>query len=415
MSTQRARTASGGRFNTRLFLVYGGLAEVATRLASPQVVMPWIYTLIGGPLFLFGLLVPSVRLGSIASQLAVLPILEAAQVHKWMTVTASLVMAVLLAAVCVAVLELPTAIATVLFFFCTFCFGGCNGIIQLTSQDVMAKAVAHGRIAGLVALQASLGGALALVMSAGLILVIHPPVSGDRHLLLIVIAAAIWIFAAVAFSLIREPASDVVPRQSLWRQVREGARLYTSVRWFRRYMAARMLFLSVGLATPFYSIHAASIYHGAAHSLTLFVFAVGLANMLSGLVWRRLLSHDPRLVLAGLGVVAAAAGCLAISAGGQPRQDIPFLYAIVLFLLALSEQGLTQASKTYVALIASSRERPLYLAVNSVLLGVLAVGVSGVLGVIAHMTHIVWALYILVGVTLCASVNAVFMVPAPRP
>jgi hypothetical protein len=119
-------------------------------------------------------------------------------------------------------------------------------------------------------------------------------------------------------------------------------------------------------------------------------------------------------VLAAVGAVAAAAGCLALAQGREPSADIPVVYAIVLFLLALSEQGLTQASKTYVALIAADHERPLYLAMNNVLLGMLAVGVSGALGVVAHMTHIVWALCILIVITACASVNAVFMVPAPR-
>ncbi|MBL8659785.1 MAG: hypothetical protein JNM75_08525 [Rhodospirillales bacterium] len=414
MTIKRLRGDPGDGGNEWLFLSYGALAEVATRLASPQVVMPWIYTLIGGPLFLFGLLVPSVRLGAIASQLAALPILEAAKFRKWITVAASLIMAALLALVCVAVLELPTALATAFFFICTLCFGACNGTIQLTSQDAMARTVPLRRIAGLVALQSSLGGAMTLALSASLILINRNPGSPNRHLTLIAVAAAVWLVAALCFSLIKEPAGDVAAKQSLWQQACEGVRLYARVPWFRRYIAVRMLFLSVGLATPFYSIHAATLYQGAAHSLTIFVIAVGLANMLSGLVWRRMLSRDSRYVLVLVGFVAATAGLIAISEGRAARADIPYVYAVVLFLLAISEQGLTQASKTYVALIASNRERPLFLAVNNVLLSTLAVPVSSVLGVVAHMTHIIWALCILVVVTLCASINAFFMVPPPQ-
>jgi len=415
MPAEPNRQEQGDGANVRLFVVYGSLAEVASRLASPQVVMPWIYTLIGGPLFLFGLLVPSVRLGNIAAQLAALPILEATQVRKWITVAASLTMAALLALVCVAVLELPTALATAFFFLCTLCFGGCNGVIQLTSQDVMAKTVPLGRIATLVSVQSSLGGALTLALTASLMLIDHDPQSAHRHLLLIVVAAGVWIAAALTFSFVKEQPDKVVTKPSLWQQARRGMKLVRRVRWFRRYIIARMLFLSVGLATPFYSIHAATLYQGAAHSLTIFVIAVGVANMLSGLVWRRVLDRDPRYVLVLVSAVAAAAGALAISEGKVPRTNIPYLYAVVLFLLALSEQGLTQSSKTYVALIAPSRERPMYLAVNNILLSTLAVGVSGILGAVAHMTHIVWALCILVAVTLIAGVNALFMEPAPRP
>ena len=414
MSATAKSPDPGTTKNAALFIVYGGLTDLASRLASPQVVLPWIYTLIGGPLFLFGFLIPSVRSGSIASQLAAVPILEAMSVRKWMTVFASAAIAGLLALIALAVLELPVLVATAIFFFCTLGFGACNGIVQLTSQDVMAKTVRHDRIGNLVAIQSSLGGALTLVLVVGLIVVNPQPTSEKRHLIMVAAAAIVWLLAASVIALVKEKPQRYRKKTSLWSELRAGLKLYAGNTWFRRYTAVRVIFLSVGLAMPFYSIHAATLYKGADHSLTIFVIAVGVANMVSGLLWRRLLNRDPREVLVFVGVLAATAGGVALSHDLLPSWPIPLTYALVLALLALSVQGLTQASKTYVALMASSRERPLFLAANNTLIGVLAIGFSGILGVVAHMTHITWALVVLIVLTLGASFSALFMVPPPK-
>ena len=400
--------------NRRVFLTYGGLTELASRLGSPQVVLPWIYDLIGGPLYLFGLLTPSVRLGSMVSQMASVPILRSRSIHKWLTAGASVAISGLLGLLCFAVLELSTTAAIVVFFLCTLGFGLCNGVVQLTSQNVMAKSVSHGSIGRLIALQASIGGALTLIVTA-VYTVLHPDqMSEQRHLLIIAAAGLFWTLAAVAITLVREPPQSVQSKRSLWSEVREGTKLYRTVTWFRRYTVTRLLFLSVGLATPFYSIHAASIYESATLSVSSFVFATGAANMVSGLVWGRLLGRDPRIVLVLVAVLAAAAGGLALTREDADDPRFPLVYAVVLAIVALAEQGLTQASKTYVATMAPNDERPLYLAANNMFLGMVAIGVSGVLGVVAHMSHIVWALCIIIALTLCAGASALFLVPYGR-
>jgi MFS family permease len=396
--------------NEALFIAFGALVDLASRLASPQVVLPWIYSLIGGPLYLFGFLIPSVRVGSIASQLAAVAILEAMSVRKWLTAISSAALTGLLLLITFAVLELPVAAATALFFFCTLGFGACNGIVQLTAQDVMAKTVRHDRIGSLIATQSSLGGALTLLLVVILILVNPQPNSEKRHLIMVGAAALVWLLAALAVSLVEEPPKRYNKVTSLWHKLRQGLRLYKHNTWFRRYTIVRVLYLSVGLATPFYSIHAATLYKGASHSLTVFVLSVGVANMCSGLLWRPFLRKDPRLVLVATGTLAAAAGGLALCEGFFPRWPVPIVYAIVLALLALSVEGLTQSSKTYVALMAPGRERPLFLAANNTILGALAVGLSGALGAVAHMTHIFWALVALIVLALCASITALSLV-----
>jgi len=405
---------AGERRNEGLFIVFGGLADLAARLASPQVVLPWIYSLIGGPLYLFGFLIPSVRLGSIASQLGAVAILEAMSVRKWMTALASAAVASLSLLLVFAVLELPVAAATAIFFFCTLGFGACSGVVQLTSQDVMAKTVRHTRLGELIAIQSSLGGALTLALVIALILVNPQPNSEKRHLLMIALSALVWFFAAVAISLVAEQPKNYRKVTTFWSKIKEGAKLYQHHLWFRRYTAVRLLYLSVGLAMPFYSIHAATLYKSAGQSLSISVISVAADNMCSGLIWRRFLRQDPRQVLILLGLLAALAGGLALCESYFPRWPVPVVYAVVLALLALALEGLTQASKTYVAIMAPGQERPLFLAANNTVLGLLAIVFSGALGAVAHMTHILWALVTLIVLALCASIGALYLVPPPQ-
>jgi MFS family permease len=87
------------------------------------------------------------------------------------------------------------------------------------------------------------------------------------------------------------------------------------------------------------------------------------------------------------------------------------MYVVVFSLLTLASQGLTQASRTYLALMTPEDERPLYLAINNALLGVLAVFVSGLIGVVAHSTHIYGALCLLIAMAVFASYSARSLAP----
>ncbi len=396
------------------FLINGGLTTLARRFASPQVVLPWVYTSIGGPLLLIGFLIPSVRMGSTFAQMGIVPMLRAISIRKWLNVAACLAMAALLALISYAVFGLSKDAATVIFFISTIGLGACNGIVELTSQEVMAKTIAPRHIARLVARQTSIGGFVTLALALGIYLWDPYPDSRGSHLVLIGMAALIWVTAAFSFAAIGEKPSPIQRKQSVWSEVRKGAELYKRDRWFRRYTATRVLFLSVGLAMPFYSIHAASFHQVSAHNLSIFVISTGLANLVSGLVWARLLSGSPAIVLVLAGLLAAAAGGVALAHEVLPRMQPPLLYAVVLALVELAVQGILLSSKTYVALIAPAKNRPLYLAFNNMLLGFLAIGVSGVLGFVAHMTHIAWALGALMVLALIASTSALFLVPPPQ-
>jgi len=399
---------SGNELN---FLVTGGLTTLANRLASPQIVLPWVYNIIGGPLFLVGFIVPFVRLGGLFAQLTLVPTLLARQTRKWAYFVASMIVGIVLLVMCVAALELKVFAAATIFFAGTLMLGGCNGIILLTSQEVMAKSVLRNRIGLLLAKQASIGGVLTLLVVVTMMYVYPDDGTKAQHLVLIVIAALVTLLAGAVFVMLHEPVSVVQKRRSAWKETLHGWKLYRATPWFRQFFRTRALFLSVGLAMPFYSIHAATEYESGSKSLSLFVLATGVTTIFSGVVWSKLLSKSPGRVLIWSGYLAAAAGFVAMIRAVFPQLSLPLMYVVVFSLLTLAVQGLAQSSKTYLALMTPEDERPLYLAINNALLGVVAVVVSGLIGLVAHSVHIYAALGLLIVMALVASYSARSLVP----
>ena len=191
MTTPEKKSTSADLANRNLFMIAGGLTGMASRLASPEVVMPWIYSLIGGPLYLVGLLIPSLRTGMVMSQVAVVPVLRKTKLKKWTVVYSCMTLAALLILLCIATIKLSTTVATIIFFACLLAAGACIGTLQLASQDLMAKTIQHQKIGPLVAAQASIGGGLTLVIAS--FLLISNPVSDTeiRHIAIIIIAAVV--------------------------------------------------------------------------------------------------------------------------------------------------------------------------------------------------------------------------------
>jgi MFS family permease len=172
-----------------------------------------------------------------------------------------------------------------------------------------------------------------------------------------------------------------------------------------------MLFLSVGLATPFYSIHVAVTYQSDVQNLSIFVVASAVTTMFSGAIWSKLLTRDPRRVLALAGWLAAAAGAVAVIEAVFVSLTMQVMYVGVFSLIQLAVQGMSQSCNAYLTLKAPEQYRPRMLAINNALLGGMAVFVSIFVGVIAHTAHIYVAFGALIGLAIWASIRATKLEP----
>ena len=83
--------------NFVLNVLNGSATKLAQQLASPGLVLPWLFSAIGAPTALAGLLVPVKEAGSLLPQLAVAASIRAYQKRKWFWVGAGSIQALLLA------------------------------------------------------------------------------------------------------------------------------------------------------------------------------------------------------------------------------------------------------------------------------------------------------------------------------
>jgi hypothetical protein len=406
MATPIKKPTSQDSANSKFFLIAGGLTGMASRLASPEVVMPWIYSLIGGPLYLVGFLIPSLRIGTAISQAAIVPTLRKIKLKKWIVVYSCITLASMLTILCIATIKLSASAATIIFFACLLVTGACIGSVQLASQDLMAKTIPHQKIGPLVASQASIGGALTLAITSILLFSNNASDTDIRHIAIVIIAAVVWLMAGLSYTLIKEiPALDEKSR-SAWNEIKLGIELCRNTSWFLKFFRTSALFLSVGLAMPFYAIHAASKHIEAPQNISLFVIATGLAAMASTPVWGKMLAKSPGQVFLVSGILAAIAGLIAMIEELLPSLPLAVVYAFVFFFLELAVQGMFQASKTYLATKSSAEELPIFIGANNTLLGIFGLVFSGFLGVLAHSSDILYVLIALVALSLVAACSA---------
>lgn len=80
---------------------------------------------------------------------------------------------------------------------------------------------------------------------------------------------------------------------------------------FRRFIVARVLFLSVETVTPFFAVHAATYHAATAPSLSMFVIAFSLGMIGGGLAWPPVSKRSIQLVSCLSSLVAGLAAALA--------------------------------------------------------------------------------------------------------
>lgn len=184
-------------------------------------------------------------------------------------------------------------------------------------------------------------------------------------------------------------------------------------RWAQQFIVARVLFLSVELALPFYAIQTAVHHKGVGASLTLLLVATSAGMIFAGLLWSWIQVSSRTVMVTGT-VLAAAGGLLAAAIERFPQLQHLALHGIVLFLVAVGAVSIVSARSLYLISMAPSTERPYFIAVASVSTVTVAIFAAFVLGLMAEVTNFSWPIYCLVGLTVVAGLWAAWL-PCEQP
>jgi MFS family permease len=300
------------------------------------------------------------------------------------------------------------------FLSVAFVMGAASGVRSLAFKDMLGRILPIGRSSRMLFVQSSIAGIVGVAVAVASLVILAPGTSAVAHQELIWLGIALLVLSAVAILAVREPAKTKAAESEDVRRARSGHigelrssfRIAFALSWFRRFLLARTLFLSIELAMPFYSIHAATYHGDNSGGLYTFVIASSLGLVLGGLLWPRFGQRSIRLVLAVAAIVTFAGGALALTIELKPDLQSPFIYSPVFVLVAIGTQGIGNGRTLYLSEVAGDHERPFCIAVSSALIGAIAVGMGAILGILANLQGVAWPILTMIGLNFGAALFA---------
>ncbi len=372
-------------------------------LIDPKLVLSWLLGALGAPAAAIGWLVPVREAGALLPQLALSRAVQNAPRLGTIWALGSIGQGAAVLAMAGAAATLEGAVAGWCIVALLAIFATCRSMSSVTYRALQGSTLVkstRGTATGLAGTAASMlvfafGGLLAF----GVLPLTHEVILGA-----LVLAAGLWIVAAVAVLGLHEEAPREAPQKERARSALGQLGLLKADPQLLRFTAVRALLAATALAPPF--LVTAGLHAGSGRALGRLgplVIASALASALSAYVWGRLADRSSRRVLIGSGLVAA----LPLSAVAF-RPDLPEsdgALPVALFVLMVAYQGVRLGRATHLVDMAPKDQRAAYTAVSNTVIGAVLLA-GGVFGWVAEYGGQATVLGAFTGTCLLASVLA---------
>ncbi len=372
------------------------LTKLGDALISPKTVLPWVMTVLGAPVALLGFLVPIRESGSLIPQLLIASYVRRLEVRKWVWVTGSILQAIFVTAIGLATYTLEGAAAGGAILVLLAGFSLARGLCSVASKDVLGKTVPKRRRGRLTGWASSGAGLVTIVFGGGLTVAILRPESPGFFAVLFALAGLLWLAAAATYSLIREFPGETAGGGNALTEALKRLDLLRTDPPFRRFVAARALFLCSALSAPYFVALAHQRIGSSGRLLGMLVVAGGLATLLSAPTWGRLADRSSRRVMTLAALLAAATGAVVFLADRLLPELVASTWFMpaMFFLLGIAHAGVRVGRKTYVVDLAGGNKRTDYVAVSNSVIGVLLLlaGVAGMLAAVFSLGAVILTL-----------------------
>ncbi|WP_372575097.1 hypothetical protein [Ruegeria jejuensis] len=403
------KSAASGKKN-RAYLLWGGIADsLSDILASPSIVLPFLYLSLGAPQFLAGLLLPCVKGARIVAEATMSPYVKLGDRSKKAMILPNLVIALVLAILALSGAALPNGIVMVFFLAVALIVGCCYGVWALGSNHIYGSELEEEERGQIVFTQL----ALSCVLAIAIVWITRTLMAGEtpfeRHRVLLWLGVlALLVSCFCMFRLVLTKTADQVSKsanakekEAFTKQVAHGWSLALQYAWFRRFLVARVFFLSVELATPFYTIHAATFHLSTPHILSIFVTATSAGRALGAVLWRRIVQKSIRYTIACASIIACFSSLMAIGFDLFGLASNPWVYATTIFFLSFGIGGETEGRYLYLLSMSSASNRPYMVALSDAVAGIGGIIFASVLGIVAQIQSV------LIPLTALAALNAI--------
>lgn len=382
------------------------LGKIADALANTKTTLPWLLSSVGAPGWVISMLVPVRESGSMLPQLAIGGWVRRAARRKYFYAAGAVTQALALLGVALAVLLLEGTAAGVTALLGVIAFSLARGFCSVASKDVTGKTVPKTRRGRLNGLSASVAGAGTLGAVA-LLYVLEA--SETAYIALVFAAAGLWFCAAALFSCIDEHEGATEGGANGLKQALSRLKLVAEDAPFRTFIIARALMVGTALAAPFIVLMARERSDA---DLLFFLFAQGLAAVLSGHFWGTVADRSSRMLLmvsgSAAGVLGVALFTIDVFAGSLTR-TVWFL-PVCFFVLMVIHDGVRLGRKTYVLDLSNEDNRTDYVAVSNTLIGALLLVAGALTSVVQTFGNAAAVLFF----SLLAFVACVFVYRLPE-
>jgi len=413
-----ALTTEPPRRNYGLLLGQGAGYGLAGKLASTNVVLPFLCAALGGSLLVAGLLDPLNTLGSLIGFSLAPMVLSTRLSSRAVLALMDIVAGTLLFVLAAVSLLLPNQRLSVdvVFIGVALGMGIVTGVGIVAFTDLLARGVHPERRSTLLLTQAAIGGALACLVAIGSawLFASRDPIVG--HVSLMWIAGAFLVLAGVCSLLV---GVEHVPMQagrsrSVVTTLKEGVAAARRYPWLRQYLTQQVLFLSVARATTGCSIRVAALHGSVPGSLAVLIAVASTALVAGALLWKRVLKargYRGMLVGGTLCSTLAAAGAVTVERLGLVGS--PLVHAIFILLATLANDAVSVAKSAYLVEHADPAELPELSAFTQLTIGMASAVVAAGIATVAQIHGTVWPSAILLGLNIIAVIAAWRTPPPP--
>lgn len=144
----------------------GALSKLAGQLVSAGTTLPWVLAAMGVPAAFAGALVPIKDAGSLLPQLIVSAKIRSFRRRKWFWIIPAWVQALALVAMAFVVANMEGILGGWLVLACLALFSISSGVASISFKDVTAKTIPKGKRGQLLAMRATSGGILTVLVGA---------------------------------------------------------------------------------------------------------------------------------------------------------------------------------------------------------------------------------------------------------
>lgn len=389
---------------------------MAGKLASTNIVLPFLCAALGGSLVVAGLLVPLSTIGTLVGYTLGPTALATRMRSRTVMALMSVASAALLFALATVSLTMPDRTLAVNLTFVVVALGTglTSGIGSIAFTDVLARGVHPERRSTLLLTQAALGGALASVVAilSAWVFAGRDPIVG--HIALQWFASAFLLLSAgcAFFIVVEHVPGKTGHRPNLAATFRAGIAATRRYAWLRQYLVRQILFISVTLATTFFSIRTAALHGSVPGSLAVIIAVTSISLVVGALLWHRVLrvrGYRGMLIDGTICSTVAAFGAVAIERLGLVGESA-LNHAVLLLLATLAADAVSVAKSAYLVEHAPPAELHELSAFAQLTIGIASAVLAAAIATLAQIHGTVWPPAILLGLNLFA-VGAAWRMP----